>query len=425
MRITRIEDMNADVGNCPPETDVIGSIREKRVYIRTYGCTYNTGDTQKLEEVLKHQRCSLVDDPADADVVIVNTCTVIGLTERKILRELRILQNHPLYVTGCMAVVSKEVILSQSNARVFPPEEIRAAYRRIGTVTGRPIGIVQVCHGCRGACSYCITKNARGWLTSYAVEEIARQIQALVMQGAVEIQMTGQDLSAWGMDIGLNLGHLLSEINSIPGHYRVRVGMMNPATLHPIMDSVAGAFVGQKVFSLIHIPVQSGSDEILSRMNRGYTREKVIDIVRRFREHIPDLSLFTDVICGYPGETEEDFLETLGLLSVLQPDKVNVTRYSRRSGTSAALEKDMPDRFKKERSRILRIHAEAIARKKNACLIGREIPVLFTEHPRKGSSMGRTAQYTGVVVPGHHEPGTIKRVRLTEDRIYYFLGEIV
>lgn len=417
--------MNVDAGNCAPETDVIGSIREKRVHIRTYGCTYNTGDTQKLEEVLKHQRCSLVDDPADADVVIVNTCTVLGSTERKILRDLRVIQNHPLYVTGCMAVVRKDVILSQFKASVLPPEEIRAAYGRIGTVSGRPIGIVQACHGCRGACSYCITKHARGWLTSYPVEEITGQLRSLVTKGAVEIQLTGQDMSAWGMDTGSDLGHLLSEINSIPGHYRVRVGMMNPATLYPIMESVACAFVGEKIFSLIHVPVQSGSNEILSRMNRGYTREKVIDIVRRFREHIPDLSLFTDVICGYPGETEEDFRETLSLLTVIQPDKVNVTRYSKRPGTSAALEKDMPDRFKKERSRILRIHAEAIARKKNASLIGREIPVLFTEHPREGSSMGRTAQYIGVVVPGHHEPGTIRRVRLTEDRIYYFLGEMV
>lgn len=415
--------MNADAGNCPPETDVIGSIREKRVHIRTFGCTYNMGDTHKLGEVLKHQRCSLVDDPADAEVVIVNTCTVIGSTERKILRELRSLRHHTLYVTGCMAVIRKDAILSESNAKVFPPEEIRAAYRRVGTVAGRPTGIVQACHGCRGSCSYCITKNARGRLVSCTMDEIVGQVRALTTQGAVEIQLTGQDLSAWGTDTGSDLGHLLSEINSIPGHYKVRVGMMNPATLYPIMDSVAGAFLGEKLFSLIHVPVQSGSERILSRMNRGYTREQVIDIVRCFRELIPEISLFTDVICGYPGETEEDFRETLAFLSMIQPDKVNVTRYSPRPGTPAALEKDMPDRFKKERSRLLRIHAEAIARKKNASLLGHEIPVLFTEHLRKGSSMGRTAQYSGVVVPGYVEPGTVRSVRLIEDRTYYFLGE--
>lgn len=417
--------MNADAGNCPPETDVIGSIREKRVHIRTFGCTYNMGDTHKLGEVLKHQRCSLVDDPSDADVVIVNTCTVIGSTERKILRVLRSLRHHTLYVTGCMAVIRKDAILSESNAKVFLPEEIRAAYRRVGTVAGRPTGIVQACHGCRGSCSYCITKNARGRLVSCTMDEIVGQVRALTTQGAVEIQLTGQDLSTWGTDTGSDLGHLLSVINSIPGHYKVRVGMMNPATLYPIMDSVAGAFLGEKLFSLIHVPVQSGSERILSRMNRGYTREQVIDIVRRFRELIPEISLFTDVICGYPGETEEDFRETLALLSMIQPDKVNVTRYSPRPGTPAALEKDMPDRFKKERSRRLRIHAEAIARKNNVSLLGREIPVLFTEHPREGSSMGRTANYTGVVVPGHLEPGTVRVVRLIQDRIYYFLGEMV
>lgn len=415
--------MDVGVGNCSPETDVIGGIRGKRVYIRTYGCTYNMGDTRKLEEILKHQHCALVDDPADAEAVIVNTCTVIGSTERKILREIRSMSHHQLFVTGCMAVVRKNAIISQSDAEVFHPEEIRAAYRKVGTVTGRPTGIVQACHGCLGSCSYCITKYARGWLTSCAVDEIAGQVRALVEQGAVEIQLTGQDLSAWGTDKGSDLGHLISELNSIPGHFKVRVGMMNPATLYPIMESVADAFLGEKIFSLIHVPVQSGSDRILARMNRRYTREQVIEIVRQFREHIPDISFFTDVICGYPGETEEDFRETLALLTVLQPDKVNVTRYSARPGTSASLEKDMPDRFKKERSRLLRIHAEAIARKKNASLLGHEIPVLFTEHLRKGSSMGRTAQYSGVVVPGYVEPGTVRSVRLIEDRTYYFLGE--
>lgn len=416
--------MHEDAEDRHPGTNLIGSIREKRVHIRTFGCTYNMGDTLKLREVLKHQQCTLVDDPRDADTVIVNTCMVIGATERKVLRQLRALRHHPLYVTGCMAVVGQETIKSACNASIIHPDEISAAYRKIGTIPVRSPGIVQVCHGCQGHCTYCITRKARGRLVSQGIEEIAGEIRALAGNGAVEIQLTGQDLSAWGADIGSDFGQLLSEINSIPGKFMIRVGMMNPATLYPVLDSIGSAFKGEKIFSLIHVPVQSGSDTVLGRMKRGYTCDKVIDLVRRFRTFIPDVSLHTDVICGYPGETEEDFVETLALLSRIQPDKVNITRFSPRPGTPASLEKDMPDRFKKERSRALRIHAEAIARQKNASLLGQEVQVVITEHPREGSSMGRTANYTGVVIPCYLEPGTVRNVRLVEDRIYYFLGEL-
>lgn len=416
--------MHEDAEDRNTGTNVIGSIRKKRIYIRTFGCTYNMGDTLKLQEVLKYQQCTFVDDPADADAVIVNTCMVIGSTERKVLRELRARCHHPLYVTGCMAVAGKEAVLSVCEAIIFHPDEISAACRGAGTIPRRSPGIVQACHGCLGRCSYCITRKARGRLISHGMEEIAGEIRALAGNGTAEIQLTGQDLSAWGADIGSDLGQLLSEINSIPGTFMIRVGMMNPATLYPVLDSVGSAFKGEKIFSLIHVPVQSGSDKVLDRMKRGYTRDQVIDLVQRFRAFIPDVSLHTDVICGYPGETEEDFSETLALLSRVQPDKVNVTRYSPRPGTPASLEKDIPDRFKKERSRTLRIHAETIARQKNASLLGHEVPVIITEHPRQGSSMGRTSNYTGVVIPGHLPPGTIRHVRLVEDRIYYFLGEL-
>ncbi|MCU0632402.1 MAG: MiaB/RimO family radical SAM methylthiotransferase [Methanolinea sp.] len=409
----------------PAEKSAIGSIKGRKVYIRTFGCTYNWGDSRKLGEILKHQGCTLVNSPDEAEVVIVNTCTVVGSTERKVLRELRSLRHHPLYVTGCMAVVQKDAILPACNPVLIHPEEIQSAYRGLGSIPPDTCGIVQACHGCRGSCSYCITRLARGPLMSAGREEILREVRALAGSGVVEIQLTGQDVSAWGMDAGSDLGALLREIHQVPGHFMVRVGMMNPATLHPVLDSVAGAFLGSRVFSMLHLPVQSGSDAVLERMNRGYTTDQVMSIVRRFRELSPEISLHTDIICGYPGETEEDFQETLALLTCMQPDKVNVTRYSPRPMTPAGREKDMPDRFKKERSRILRLHSEVIARARNAAWISRVVPVLITEHPRPGSSMGRTPHYQGVVVMGDLPPGTARKVRLIEDRTYYFVGEVV
>ncbi|OPX73372.1 MAG: coproporphyrinogen III oxidase [Methanoregulaceae archaeon PtaB.Bin152] len=408
-----------------PGRNTIRSIVQKRVYIKTYGCTYNEGDSRKLAAVLEHQGCTLVSRPEEADAVIVNTCTVIGATERKVLRHLRALRSCPLYVTGCMATVQRDAILSACNPVFIHPGEIHAAYAEEGDVPAGPVGIVQVCQGCRGSCSYCITRMARGPLVSADTGAILGEVRALVRNGAVEIRLTGQDVSAWGTDIGSHLGALLQEISGVPGVFRVRVGMMNPATLSPIQETVAGAFAGEKIFKFLHLPVQSGSDTVLERMGRGYTASEVLAIVKRFRAHCPGISLHTDLICGYPGETDEEFYETLGLLSRMQPDKVNITRYSPRPQTPAAREKDMPDRFKKERSRVLLTCAEKIAKSRNAAWVSREVPVLITEILRPGSAMGRTQYYQGVVVKGDLSPGTVRMVRLTEDRTYYFIGELV
>ncbi len=410
---------------CFPGKNTIRSISQKKVFIKTYGCTYNEGDSRKLAAVLERQGCTLVSRPEEAGAVIVNTCTVIGATERKVLRQLRDLHTCPLYVTGCMAVVQRDAILSVCDPVFILPEEIQAAYAGAGHAPAGPVGVVQVCRGCRGSCSYCITRMARGPMASADADEILRETRALVENGAVEIRLTGQDVSAWGADAGSHLGALLPKISGVPGMFRVRVGMMNPETLSPIRDRVAEAFVGEKIFKFLHLPVQSGSDAVLERMNRGYTGEGVMEIVKRFRSQCPGITLHTDIICGYPGETWEEFSETLDFLSRMQPDKVNVTRYSPRPKTPAAEEKDMPDRFKKERSRILRTCAEKIARSRNAAWLGREVPVLFTERPRAGSSMGRTPFYQGVVVRGDFSPGTVRMVRLTRDMTYYFLGEPV
>lgn len=405
------------------DMDVIRSIAHKKVCIRTFGCTYNEGDSLKLAVVLERQGCTFVKESGEADVVIVNTCTVTGATERKVQRELQRLRHCRLYVTGCMAVVQRDAILQACDPAIIQPRAIQSLYRGGGYTLQGKVGIVQACRGCMGACSYCITRRARGPLTSAGSEEILREVRSLVQKGAVEIRLTGQDVSAWGSDIGSNLGALLTEINDVGGNFRVRVGMMNPATLFPIRKEVARAYAGTRIFSFIHLPVQSGSEAVLESMNRGYSCAQVLEIVEKFRSHCPEISVHTDVICGYPGETEEDFRKTLAFLSRMQPDKVNVTRYSPRPGTPAAREHDMPDRIKKERSRALRVHAEGIARARNAAWLSKTVPVLFTEHPRPGSSMGRTPYYQGVVVKGDLLPGTERMVRLIEDRVYYFLGD--
>jgi tRNA A37 methylthiotransferase MiaB len=201
--------------------------------------------------------------------------------------------------------------------------------------------------------------------------------------------------------------------------------MMNPSTLLPVLDPVIESFRHERIFRFVHLPAQSGSDRILTRMGRGYTSEDFISIVREFRAKIPDISIATDMIAGFPGEDEGDVQASLDLLSEIMPVKVNITRYSPRPHTAVAGEKGHTDYVKKVRSRRLQRHAELLYRRQNQSLLGRTAGVTITEHVRPGSVLCRTGNYTGVVVERDLPVGTRLCVRITGDHMYFFSGETV
>ena len=397
----------------------------RRVFIETYGCRYNFGDTAKLTEVLCHNGCTFVDAPDDADAVIVNTCTVIGPTERRMLRRLSLLSDKPLFVTGCMPMVQKEAILAVCDPVIIPPENIQEWYQDVRTVTPGNVGIVQVAQGCNGTCTYCITRLARGPLKSFHKDEILRQVRAFADGGTTEIQLTAQDVSSYGRDTRQTLADLLEGIDQIPGHYRIRVGMMNPATVLTDLDRIVRAFSSDRIFKFIHLPVQSGSDRVLSRMGRRYMVKDFCRIVEAFRNRYPDITIATDLIVGFCGETDEDFLASLDLVRSIRPNKVNVTRYSRRPFTPVAQEKDLPDSVKKDRSRLLLTCAEEVYTSVNADWLGREVPFIVTETIRNGSVMARSPSYQGIVINELLPCGTEGRAVLKKDRKYFFIGERV
>ena len=409
------------------EEPSISSLSGKTVCILTYGCTYNHGDSRKLEDILVSQGCRIATTPGEAEAVVVNTCTVIAPTGRKMLKVLRQYREKPLYVTGCMPEVQREEILSVCSPVFIPPGEILARYRTgcRDAVIQREIGIVQIARGCEGACTYCITRHARGPLVSTPCDDILQEIRQCSERGATEIQLCAQDCSAWGTDHGSSLGDLLSHIAEIPGAFLLRIGMMNPATLLPILDDVIGSFSDPRLFRFVHVPVQSGSDRVLSRMGRGYTREDFLTLAREFREHVPDITIATDIITGFPGEDEQDFRESVELLSAVMPAKVNVTRYSRRPRTAISEQRDQTDHVKKVRSRMIQRHAEKIYEQLHMPLIGTTVTVTVTERLRPGSVLARTGNYTGVVLQGDLPVGTVLKARLSTDRVYFFLGEVV
>lgn len=397
----------------------------RRVFIETYGCRYNFGDSAKLVEVLKHHGSTLVTTEADADAIVVNTCTVVGPTERRMLRRLATFAGRDVSVTGCMPAVQLDAIRAVCGPVVIPPDSIQQYYRQVNTVTGGKTGIVQVAQGCQGRCTYCITRFARGDLRSFPSTEIRAQVMAFAAAGTAEIQLTAQDVSSWGMDTGQILPGLLRELGDIPAPAMLRVGMMNPATVMHILDDLIDALSSDRIFRFLHLPAQSGSDRILARMGREYTVAQYEEIVRAFRRKIPDITLITDMIVGFSGETEEEFGESLALIDRTRPNKVNITRYSRRPQTPLAHEKDYPDFVKKDRSRLMHAHAERHYGEINKPFLGTTVPFVVTEIIRPGSVMGRSPVYTGIVINEDLPVGFEGHARLEKDRKYFFVGNRV
>ena len=414
-------------GNNPGEIpEVFSQLAGKWIYIETYGCAYNFGDAADLAEVLRHLGSTIADSPEDADAVIVNTCTVVGPTERRMLRRLSLFRDRELYVTGCMPVVQRDAILAVCSPVIIPPDAIHEAYRSVRTVApSGGVGIVQIAQGCLGHCTYCITRRARGPLVSFPQDEIVQKVQALVAAGACEIQLTAQDVSAYGRDTGTSLSALLTAISQIPGNYRIRVGMMNPATVIPIIDELVDAFSGERIFRFLHLPVQSGSDKVLKGMGRDYMVQDFETIIATFRARYPDISIATDFIVGFPGETTEEFSRSMALIGRVQPAKVNVTRYSKRPFTGPFPEKDFPDSVRKDRSRALNAYAEEQYTQVNQPHLGTTVSCMVTERLRPGSVMARTANYTGVVINEDLPVGSHQDIVLTRDRKYFFLGDRV
>lgn len=405
-------------------------------HIETYGCTANLGNSRAAEAALSgagHQAASL----DEAEIVIVNTCAVTQKTERKILKRLNQLQGSRLIIAGCLPAALPSSIegincrLKTGILGTSAVEEIAKLFSCIppdakGIAPEQEMqdlcGIVNIAEGCNGGCSYCIVQKARGRLVSRSPDDIIEAVRKLARKGMAEIQLTAQDTAAYGTDIGTDLPSLLSRIQEVPGDYMIRLGMMNPDTIMPILDDLVSALRSSRVYKFIHLPVQSGSNKILEGMGRKYKAEDFLRIVSRLREAYEDIYLMTDVITGFPGETDEDFGRTLELIKSAQPDKVNITKFSARPGTGAARLYDMPDRIKKDRSRVMtRVWLE-IARMRNRRYEGRVLEAVVTERGLGDTAKARSYNYEGIVIAGHICLGSKLSIKVTGSNPFYLIG---
>ncbi len=398
----------------------------------------------------------LVGSIADADVVVYNTCAVKAPTEDRAIEILgRVPENKKLIVAGCLPMVNFERLRAEVrfDAVTGPAcgDRIVGIVNRVcegdkvndvkGSAVAMPrlnlpirrlnsvVSGIPVNHGCLGSCSYCCVKNARGKLRSYTSAEVVERVRWDLKAGVKEFWLTSQDTAAYGRDFEADLSVLLRDVCRVPGDFKIRVGMMTPNLALDILIGLTSSFEDEHLFKFVHLPVQSGNDRILGAMRRSYTVSEFIRVVKAFRNAIPDMTVSTDVICGFPGEDAYAFENTLELLRTLRPDVVNTSRFFARPGTAAQRMRTglVPFEEIKRRSTAVASLAREIARENNAKWVGWEGSVLVDEVGKvAGSWIGRNYAYKPVVVRSDRSLlGNFLRVRVVEAFDTYLLGEIV
>jgi threonylcarbamoyladenosine tRNA methylthiotransferase CDKAL1 len=366
-----------------------------KVWIEAYGCSASMADSEMIGGILKEAGYEIATKRSGSALNLIVTCSVKDTTEHKMMSRIRTMvkSGKPLVVAGCLPKADKTKIESASSSASLigpnsidkAPDAVRSALSgdrlvalkdsqldkvNIPRVRLNPvISIVEIANGCMSECTFCQTKIAKGWLRSYRIGDIVRQIKSDIKSGCKEVWLSSTDNGCYGRDIDSNLVDLLQACCSIEGNFKIRVGMMNPMYLPAILDRMVRLFCeNDKLFKFLHIPVQSGSNRVLRKMKRGHTSKTFIDIVQAFRDRIPEMTISTDIIVGFPSETEDDFKQTIDLLERSEPDTVNISRYAARPKTEASGWKEMKvsSQVSKERSKYLHTLTRRIAKKRNS-----------------------------------------------------------
>jgi tRNA-2-methylthio-N6-dimethylallyladenosine synthase len=397
-----------------------------KLHLITYGCQMNEYDSERVAGLLKGDAWELTDRETEADLIIVNTCAIREKAEDKVfskLGELRALKSRQpkliVGVMGCMAQLHRDEILRRApgvdlvfgSPAIARVGQLVAAVQREGRpvvdtgeaplvkITARPDGVsrlksyVTVMEGCEKHCTFCVVPTTRGRQRSHSPASIVAEIRGLAEEGCREVTLLGQTVEMYGRDLTppTDLAALLADVSEIPGIARIRFTTSNPFNfttrlIHAIRDL-------PKVCEWVHLPLQSGADRVLERMNRSYTRQRYLALIDELRAAVPEVALSTDLIVGFPGETEADFAQTVDMVERIGYDNVFVFRYSPRPGTLAA---DMADQIplavKAERnSRLLEV-ATQVAGARSRRLLGRTVDVLVDGPSRKNAAelQGRT-----------------------------------
>lgn len=438
----------------------------KKLYIQTYGCQMNQYDSERIVRLMGREGYEAAARAEEADLLLLNTCSVRDKAEQKVYsalgrwRELK--ENKPglvVAVGGCVAQQEGEALLSRAPYvdLVVGTQNIHKLgelVREVETRRSRPVELafyrdpsymedgdgaprvrgakayVTIMQGCNKVCSFCIVPYVRGRELSRPSGKILAEVEHLVRNGVREVMLLGQNVNSYGKTAAgdLSFPELLGKINAIEGLERIRFTTSHPEDLSPELIEAYATL--EKLCEHLHLPVQSGSDNVLERMRRGYTREGYLEKIRRLRARCPKVSLTTDIIVGFPGETETEFAATLEILERVEYDEIYAFSYSPRPHTLAAklYADDVPEEVKKRRlERVLDRQGE-ISLRRNRKKVG-ELEEILIEGPAKlrdGQIMGRTRSHKIVNAAGSEAlAGKLAAVRITAASPNSLLGELV
>jgi tRNA-2-methylthio-N6-dimethylallyladenosine synthase len=434
-----------------------------KLHLITYGCQMNEYDSERVAGLLRQERYELTDRPEEADLILLNTCSIREKAEDKVYSQLGALKHlkhrRPevvIGVMGCMAQLQKGriqerapfvdlVFGSPAIARVAELVErvkhgrspvLETGEGALVKITARPEtgsrlkAFVTVMEGCEKLCTFCVVPTTRGRERSHPPRVIVEEIRGLAAAGCREVTLLGQTVNAYGRDLSppTDLAALLERVNEVDGIERIRFTTSNPYNLSTRL--IRAIREVPKVCEYLHLPLQSGSDRVLERMNRGYSRARYLELIAELKETVPDLALSTDLIVGFPGETEEDFARTEEMVERVGYDNVFAFRYSRRPGTPAAEMPDqVPDEVKADRNRRLLEVATRVGAARSRRLEGRTLPVLVDGVSRRdaGEATGRTRcnRVVNFDAGGRNLRGQVVPVRIVRALPHSLRGEPV
>jgi len=434
-----------------------------KLHVITYGCQMNEYDSERVAGLLKERSWELTERESEADLILVNTCAIREKAEEKVfskLGQLRALKAHKpeliVGVMGCMAQLHRAAILekapgvelvfgSPAIAKVGDLVEQVKRERRpvletgeapLVKITAKPAGVsrlksyVTVMEGCEKRCTFCVVPVTRGRQRSHSPAAVLAEIRGLAAEGCREVTLLGQTVEMYGRDLtpATDLAALLEQVNAVEGIARIRFTTSNPFNFTTRLIRAIRDL--PKVCEWVHLPLQSGSNTVLARMHRGYSRERYLELIAELQEAVPDVALSTDLIVGFPGETEADFAQTLDMVERVGYDNVFAFRYSPRPGTPAAtMAEQIPLAVKAERnSRLLEV-AGRIAGARSRHLLGRTVDVLVDGQSRKNATelQGRTRCNRVVNLAAHAAVaiGDVLPIRVTEVLPHSLRGTVV
>ena len=418
-----------------------------KIFVEAYGCSASFADSEMISGLIVNGGHTLATDSSESDLNLIVTCSVKDTTANKMMHRIKSLKAKPLIVAGCLPKAEQSNVEKfTENASLLGPNSLGKTLDVINsTLSGKKqialedsdlskvglpkvrlnsaVGIVEIASGCMSECTFCQTKLAKGDLSSYRLGDIVRQVKTEIKEGCKEVWLTSTDNGCYGFDIGTDLPTLVNAVSEIPEDFMVRVGMMNPMYMSRIKQELIESYDNEKVFKFLHIPVQSGSNKVLNDMKRGHTSETFREIVKKTKGRFENFTISTDIIVGFPSETEEDFQKTLSLLDETKPDVVNLSKYSARPGTDAAELKQLDAAEVKRRSKIIFEQINKISLKSNEKWIGWKGKVLFDENTEEGIK-GRNYAYKPISVQEKVNIGDSHIVEITDATRKRLIGKI-